>query len=162
MGKTERGSIDKKIWKEAERLFHKMNPTICKLMDRLLGFDSSLEQADLFQQAYLAIHQAVKKYRTVRDGKKSNMKIETFAYWYLEKHFHRTLDVNRVVYDVYDSSGRHVGTYHARDYYQKKSSLPDEHVVKTRRLDVDLATLLNGNGNRDKMRDWTETIPSKK
>lgn len=162
MKKTGPGNIDKKIWREAERLFNKMNPTISKLIDKLLRFDSGLDQADLQQQAYLAIHQAVKKYRTIRAGKKSGMKVETYAYWYLQKHFHRTLDVDRVVYDVYDDSGRHVGSYHATNYYQKKSSLPEGHIVKTRRLDVDLTTVMNGNGDRDKKGDWTEKIPSKK
>jgi len=153
--KSDKCSNKHKTAREAEGVYNRMSPSIKKMIDKLERFDSSLDRCDLEQQAYLAIHDAVVNYRNFRDGAKVNMKIETYAHWHLLKHMHATVDANRVIYDVYDQSGEQIGSFHGKEYFQKKYNLP-EHSIKTRCAEIDMTMVLNGDDDGD--RDWTEHI----
>lgn len=154
----------KVLHNKGRRLYDEMQPTITKMIEKLIRFDTGLSKEDLQQQAYLAINEAVLKYRrkptTESDSEESKpMKISTFAFWYLQKHFYRTINADAVIYDVYDEDGNQIGSYYGKEYYQKKYSMP-EHTVKTRRADIDLATIFNNNEEGGTHEDWTERISS--
>lgn len=147
------------VWNEVETLFHEMEVSIDRMVEQSLRFDHGyrgregvLGREDLESEAKMAIYDGLQRYCVVKDAEARAMKIKTFAYWFLLKRLYGAVDVNRVVYDVYDASGRYLATFPARAYYQKKSTLPD-HTFKSRRLDVDI----EASGERE---NWIDNISS--
>lgn len=143
---------EKDSWRDVQILYERMEPAINKLARRLMRFDDTLDFEDLKQQAWMALKVAVNKYRK---GKGGQMKLETYAYWYLQKHFQLAVDVDRVIYDVYDKNGNHVESLRAREYTRRKKDMPPAHTVRSRRAFVDLT-------RKDTDGDWIENVAADK
>lgn len=143
---------EKDSWRDVQILYERMEPAINKLARRLMRFDDTLDFEDLKQQAWMALKAAVNKYRK---GKGGQMKLETYAYWYLQKHFQLAIDVDRVIYDVYDKNGNHVESLRAREYTRRKKDMPPAHTVRSRRTFVDLT-------RKDTDGDWIENVAADK
>jgi len=120
-------------------------------------YDTGVGSAELEQQAYLAVYEAVLKFEEFRGkDKEEEMKVATFVFWYLQKHLSRSINADNVIYDIYDDSGIYIVSFHGKEYYRKKYDLP-EHSVKTRRAEIDLTTIFNSrDGDCDE--DWTERV----
>ena len=122
------------IWKDVDRLFERMRTLILKLINSRLGPDGSVDETDLLSQARLALYNACKQYQVERP----KMKRETYAYWYLQKHFNAAIDDDRVVYSVYTEDGQYIGTFHGREYARKRKNLPQKHFFRSKTTYVDL------------------------
>jgi len=147
--RREKAMEEKDSWRDVQTLYERMEPAINKLARRIMRFDdTSLD--DLKQQAFIALMSAVAKYRK---GKSSQMKLETYAYWYLQKHFQLAVDTDRVIYDVYDADGKHVKSLHGSEYARRKKDLPSAHTVRSKRAFVDMAKK-----DADKNGDWLEDM----
>lgn len=151
-GNRQKAMDEKDSWRDVQILYERMEPAINKLARRLMRFDDTLDFDDLKQQAWMALKAAVNKYRK---GKGGQMKLETYAYWYLQKHFQLTVDVDRVIYDVYDGNGNHVESLRAREYTRRKKDMPPAHTVRSRRAFVDLT-------RKDTDGDWIEDVAAAK
>lgn len=151
--KNGRKTMDEKdSWRDVQILYERMEPAINKLARRLIRFDDTLDFDDLKQQAWMALKAAVAKYRK---GKGGQMKLETYAYWYLQKHFQLAVDVDRVIYDVYDGNGNHVESLRGSEYTRRKKDMPPAHTVRSRRAFVDLT-------RKDSDGDWIEDVAADK
>lgn len=151
--KNGRKTVDEKdSWRDVQILYERMEPAINKLARRLIRFDDTLDFDDLKQQAWMALKAAVAKYRK---GKGGQMKLETYAYWYLQKHFQLAVDVDRVIYDVYDGNGNHVESLRGSEYTRRKKDMPPAHTVRSRRAFVDLT-------RKDSDGDWIEDVAAGK
>lgn len=147
--KRQKAMEEKDSWRDVQNLYERMEPAINKLARRIMRFDdTSLE--DMKQQAWMALKAAVTKYRK---GKSGQMKLETYAYWYLQKHFHLAVDTDRVIYEVYDENGRHLKSLRGSEYARHKKDLPSSHTVRSKRAFVDLAKR-----DSDKKGDWLEDV----
>jgi len=140
-------AIKNALWRDAEYIFESMKPVITKMVTQARRFDQThregvFSEEGLKHEARSAIFNGLDKYRSVKNRALRLMKAETYAYWYLLKQIYGSVDANRVVYDVYDSSGSHIGTYPAKEYFQKKRrELPKVHTFQSRRLDVSIEDL---------------------
>lgn len=151
--KNGRKAMDEKdSWRDVQILYERMEPAINKLARRLIRFDDTLDFDDLKQQAWMALKAAVAKYRK---GKGGQMKLETYAYWYLQKHFQVAVDVDRVIYDVYDGNGNHVESLRGSEYTRRKKDMPPAHTVRSRRAFVDLT-------RKDSDENWIEDVAADK
>jgi len=140
-------AIKNALWRDAEHIFESMKSVITKMVIQAKRFDQThregvFSEEGLEHEARNAIFNGLDKYRSVKDRAIGLMKAETYAYWYLLKQIYGSVDANRVVYDVYDASGSHIGSYPAREYFQKKRrELPKGHTFQSRRLDVSIEDL---------------------
>ncbi|CAG1004204.1 hypothetical protein ANRL2_04350 [Anaerolineae bacterium] len=151
--KNGRKAMDEKdSWRDVQILYERMEPAINKLARRLIRFDDTLDFDDLKQQAWMALKAAVAKYRKRKGGQ---MKLETYAYWYLQKHFQTAVDVDRVIYDIYDGNGNHVESLRGSEYTRRKKDMPPAHTVRSRRAFVDLT-------RKDSDGDWIEDVAADK
>jgi len=134
------------LWHDSVLVFDKMKSSINKMISQAKKFDQNHNEAivlneDLEHEARTAIFNGLDRFRSIKDRKTRLMKVETYAYWYLLKRIYGAVDVNRVVYDVYDAAGQNIGTYPAKIYFQEKSGLPKKHTFQSRRLDVSIEDL---------------------
>ncbi len=141
---------EKDSWRDVQILYERMEPAINKLARRLMRFDDTSSFEDLKQQAWMALKAAVTKYRKRKNGE---MKLETYAYWYLQKHFQLAVDVDRVIYDIYDKNGNHVKSLRGSEYARRKKDMLPTHTVRSKRAFVDLARK-----DADKNGDWLEDM----
>lgn len=149
------------IWQEAEALFQKMRPMILRLASRMLKIDSTLDQEDLLLQARLALREACLKYEREHlsiSRKKTAMKRETFAYWYLQKFFQQAIDADRVLYDVFDQEGNPLTSLYGGEYTRNKKRIPGKHSFRSRTVFSDPAFFKDRDGknrNADALPDIT-------
>jgi len=145
-------SVDSALWQDVEFVFKNMKHSISKMIAQARRFDQNrregiFSEKGLEHEARTAIFNGLNRFRSTKDRQLRLMKAETYAYWYLLKQLYGSVDANRVVYDVHDASGRHIGTYPAKIYFQKKKGLPKNHTFLSRRLDVSIEDL-KGDKNR--------------
>ena len=148
--KRQKAMEEKDSWRDVQILYERMEPAINKLARRIMRFDDTSSLEDLKQQAWMALKAAVTKYRK---GKNGEMKLETYAYWYLQKHFQLAVDVDRVIYDIYDKDGNHVKSLRGSEYVRHKKDMPLAHTVRSKRAFVDLARKDTGKNG-----DWLEDM----
>ena len=122
-------------------LYERMIPVILKLAERYVDFDASVDKEDLLGEAYLAIHDAFLKFNPEHTVNSSSVKemtmeqlmrgktttkteiaIEDYAFWFLEKYFLKAVETKCVEYEVENADGT-TRTMTSDEYYRNKKEL---------------------------------------
>jgi len=127
----------KDVGHEAFVLWEKMQPSIKKIVQKVLGYNGSYELNDYLNESYIACVEALTKYRNGNNdadyrlhsatlGNNGSMKAETFAFWFIEKRIHKMADTGEVAWEVYDSSGNYKNTVFNGEYRRIKKNKEDK------------------------------------
>jgi hypothetical protein len=111
------GSIKERYGREAYDVWRSLQKQINKIISKIINFNSSYEFEDYLQEAYIACHKAVCNYNFFKESSESyrnnkssekfivingirlkmtNMRIDVYAYWYVQKRLYKIADSGEV------------------------------------------------------------------
>lgn len=118
----------------------RMRPFIEKIIRKVINFNDVLEEDDYWNEAYIAIYTAVLKYNRFRQFgqvdpdedfevarmlRLSDMKFETFAYWYVERALYRAADMGDVEFLIPQNGNGTEKVLTASEYYKNRKLYPN-------------------------------------
>ena len=151
---------DENVGHEAFLLWGKMQPSIKKIIKKVLGYNSSYEFDDYLNEAYVACIEALSKYRNGNndaDYRLLNatlsgkyMKEETFAFWFIEKRIYKMADVGEVTWAMYDPYGNYIDTIPNGEYRRIKRDKEDKgYAFVSKRITLNINNNYNDNDKEE-------------
>jgi len=141
------GSIKARYGREAYDVWRSLHKQINKIISKIINFNSSYEFEDYLQEAYIACHKAVCNYNFFKEGSKNyrnnkqaekfividgtrlritNMRIDVYAYWYVQKRLYKIADSGEVLFEIYSPDDRYIKTISNSQYRRNRKKLKHE------------------------------------
>lgn len=160
-------SICEEVNTEALRVYQEMDNVIKKIIRQVKNYNACCDEADYLQEAYLAILTAVTKYNEFRKfgaisinsaedveifeylKNDPGMKIQTFAYWFLQKNLYKSANMGEVGFIVTNEKGERV-FISSEEYHKNKKNYKDAKSTKMKYNFSELG-LDNGDGTEKEL-----------
>ena len=145
-------NIKKRYSQEAYEVWKILQKQIHKIISKIINFNSSYEFEDYLQEAFIACHKAVcyynyfkensenhrKKHIARRHGrskllvingkhlKMTDMRIDVYAYWYVQKRLYKIADSGEVLFEIYSPDDSYIKTVSNSEYRRSRKKLQEE------------------------------------
>jgi hypothetical protein len=141
------GSIKERYGREAYDVWRSLQKQINKIISKIINFNSSYEFEDYLQEAYIACHKAVCNYNFFKESSESyrnnkssekfivingirlkmtNMRIDVYAYWYVQKRLYKIADSGEVLFEIYSQDDKYIKTVSNSEYRRSRKKLQGE------------------------------------
>lgn len=159
-------SLEEVVQEEAYKLWLSMRRMILKVVRKVIKFNNIYEEEDYVNEAYFAVLEAYVKYDRFHKykecdpemyeilSKKPSMKLQTYAYWYVQKRIYQMAQTGEV--EFVDEDGQVI---QASDFYRTRRKNKNKQIFSRKKVfTFSELSYLNGSNNKNDRDNYYEAV----